>query len=239
MPEGQTPPKPGGQPTLTGLTKRQQLQHANKTTFIWVAAAGIILSLSIVALQFLIREGIFNQRIISKKQQANSTLAQNIENVKELKQNVDALLANESLAKLRANPSDSALQVILDALPTTGDATTLSNSLYSRVLNRDGATISAVSSGIEGAADPAVTGGTPSGVGVSSGAQSVPFTVVFNGRRDQVRNTLVSMEKSIRPLKALTLKLEAAENNLNVTLMGETYFLPKSTVEVQTESIKP
>lgn len=116
---------PAGPAALTGLSKRQQLENTNKAIFLWVAAAAFVCTLSIVALQFIIRQGIFNIKIISAQQKTVDTLENNIQNAEGLKQNVNALLANQSLAKLRAAEGDTPFQVIIDALPTSGDTTLL------------------------------------------------------------------------------------------------------------------
>ncbi len=234
--------RPVGQPVLVGLSKRQQLDKTNRNIFIWVAVAAAVLSLSIVALQFLVREGIFNQEIINRKSKAEKTLQQNLASVEELKQNVDALLANDSLTALRINPTDSALQVILDALPTTGDSTTFSNSLYSKVLSRNGVAISNVTvgdiqaAGLAAAPAELTTDATASG---TASVQPLKFSVSFTGNQDQIKATMADIERTIRPINVQRLNVRSTEGALGVTVDGETYFLPRSTVEVRKEQVKP
>lgn len=239
MPESNTPPAPqkaADQAALTGLTKRQQLKKTNQNIFIWVTVAAVVLAFSIVALQFLIRQGLFNGKIIGEQQKTSRALDQSIKNFDGLKRNVDGLLADTKLSSLRANPNDNSLQVVLDALPTSGDPTSFSNSLYNKILSRQGVTINAVTVGaLDGAVDP---NAAPVAV-ATEGAQPLPFDVSFVGNAEQLRNTLLDMEKTIRPIVVRQMNIAVGEGFVEVTAQGETYYLPKSTVKLGEKQIKP
>lgn len=236
MPEDNT--KPVSQSALpaalTGLTKRQQVEKANKNIFIWVAAAAVVVSLSVVMLQFLVREALFNSKIISKQQSTSQTLEQNKKNFDGLKRNIDALLADDSLSTLRVNQNDSSLQVILDALPTNGDTTSFSNSLYNKVLSRQGVTISGVSVGT-GSAVTAESQATS----LSSDPQAITFGTSISGSADQIRATLLDVEKVIRPISIKQMSITVSAGKLDVSLQGETYFLSRSSISLGKETIKP
>ena len=240
MPESNTPPAPqkaADQAALTGLTKRQQLKKTNQNIFIWVTVAAVVLAFSIVALQFLIRQGLFNGKIIGEQQKTSRALEQSIKNFDGLKRNVDGLLADTKLSALRVNPNDSSLQVVLDALPTSGDPTSFSNSLYNKVLSRQGVTINAVTVGAEGGtADP---NAAPAAATATEGAQPLPFNVSFVGHSDQLRGTLLDMEKTNRPIVVRQMNISVGEGFLEVTAQGETYYLPKTTVKLGEKQIKP
>lgn len=229
--------------SLAGLTKRQQLDKAKRTTFIWVAIAAAVLALSVVLLQFFVKEALFNQKVISKKAETQKIIEQNLENAPELKKNVDALLADDSLAILRANPEDNSLQVILDALPTTGDTTTFSNSLYNKVLQRSGVNMTSVTAGLTD--DLAALGGaaptesTADQASLDPGPKPLPYTVTLIGSQEQVKTALLDVEKTIRPINNKKMVIVAADGALNVTLTGETYFLPRTTVDLGKVTIKP
>ena len=240
MPESNTPPAPqkaADQAALTGLTKRQQLKKTNQNIFIWVTVAAVVLAFSIVALQFLIRQGLFNGKIIGEQQKTSRALEQSIKNFDGLKRNVDGLLADTKLSALRVNPNDSSLQVVLDALPTSGDPTSFSNSLYNKVLSRQGVTINAVTVGAEGGtADP---NAAPAAATATEGAQPLPCNVSLVGNADQLRGTLLDMEKTIRPIVVRQMNISVGEGFLEVTAQGETYYLPKTTVKLGEKQIKP
>ena len=97
MPESNTPPAPqkaADQSALTGLTKRQQLKKTNQNIFIWVTIAAVVLAFSVVALQFLVRQGLFNAKIIEEQQKTSRALDESKKNFDGLKKNVDGLLAD-------------------------------------------------------------------------------------------------------------------------------------------------
>ncbi len=240
MPESntpQTPQKAADQSALTGLSKRQQLKKTNQNIFIWVTVAAVVLAFSVVALQFLIRQGLFNNKIIGEQQKTVRALDESKKNFDGLKRNVDALLADSKLSALRANPEDNSLQVVLDALPTSGDPTSFSNSLYNKILPRHGVTINAVSAGVAGATDPAAAA-TPTPV-AGSEALPLPFNISFIGNADQLRNTLMDIEKTIRPMVIRQVNISAGEGQIEVSAQGETYYLPRSTVKLGEKTIKP
>ena len=237
MPESNTPApqKSADQSALVGLTKRQQLKKTNQNIFVWVTVAAVVLAFSAVALQFLVRQGLFNNKIISQQQKTSRALDESKKNFGGLKRNVDALLADSKLSALRVNPTDSSLQVVLDALPTSGDPTTFSNSLYNKILSRQGVTITGVNVGAVGMSDPsaAAPAATPNGE-----TQVLPFEASFIGNPDQLRNTLLDVEKTIRPVVVRQMSIAVGEAQLELTMQGETYYLPRSTVKLGDKTIK-
>lgn len=248
MPESTPAPveKPAVQPTLVGLTKRQQIEKSGKTILIWVAVAGAVVALSIVLAQFLVRQGIFNQKIISQKQETSKRLDANLSNADGLKRNVDALLANTSLSNLRVREQDSVLQVIPDSLPSSGDPVSFSNSLYSKILQRSGASITGVIVGTPGGetAVPVATDETgavdPSAVSTVSSPIALPFTVSATGSLQQISQTLSDMDKVIRPIVITKLAIQSgAGGSLTVDISGETYYLPGVKVELGKKPVNP
>lgn len=224
-------------PKLTGLKKRQQIQKANKMILVWVAAASVIVSMCLVALQFLVREALFNNEVISAKIETNETLKQNIENAKTLKTNVNNLLADKNLASVRADPSDSNLKVILDALPATGDSTTFANSLQNVILNRSGVKVVGLSAG-DTAQTGAETALVPDLTADPTSPQPLVFTADISGGYDKVKTTLQDMEKVIRPIHITSLTVTGTDQELTVSISGVTYYLPEKTVKLGTKSIK-
>lgn len=224
-------------PSLNSLSKRQKVAKANKSIFIWVAIAAAVVALCLVLLQFLVQAGLYNNKIIGAKSEANKTLAQNIENAKELKKNVDALIADENLGKVRADEGDANLRVILDALPTTGDTTTLSNSLVSRIVGPVGIKIESVTAGaIDGVTVPTDPIVAASG---SVEPQPLAFTIGVIGDASATKNALLNLEKTIRPMNVTVLDIKNSSGTLTTTITGETYYLSAAKIERQTKAINP
>lgn len=218
---------------LTGVRKRQQIEGANKRIFLWVAAASVLVSFSIVALQLIGREFLFNLKIIDAKQEASATLTENLEEAKKLQTNIDALISDSNLSAVKRDGDGvSNFTVVLDALPTRGDATGFADSLQKAVFPKSGVAITELSTNREQlTADEDSTD--------SSKPLELPFTAGFGGSVDQVRSALQDMSRVIRPIQPLEMAVRADDNTLQVSVDGITYYLPVRTVEVETRTLKP
>lgn len=229
-------------PVLTGLRKRQQIETTNKKIFIWLAVASVVVSFSIVALQFLVREFIFNQKIINEKSKTNQILVGNIVAAKQLTENVNTLIADTNLSSLRTDTSDpetSNLSVILDALPVSGDASGFANSLQSTVFPISGVSIRELSTNSTEGDDTAE--GEVASLEVDNLTPAIlPFKAGYNGTYAQIQKSLVDIARVIRPINLTELSIAASdEGKLEVTIAGNTYFLPARTVDVKEEVRKP
>ena len=220
---------------LTGLKKRQQIASANKLIFLWVIGAAVAISICGVAMQFLFRQAAFNQKVITEKAKTQTTLAHNITNAKELKTKIQNLLADGNLAKVKASPDDTTLKVVLDALPTTDDKAALASSLQQQILPKSGSTLTALTT----ISQSDGTLSDPTAVAPSGGAQSATFDFGTSGSYDQVKNMLLDLERTIRPMNVTTLSLQGSDNALTSTVQGVTYYLPERTVELGKKTIKP
>lgn len=222
---------------LTGFKKRQQIEQANKTIFLWVAAASVVVSISLVLLQFLVRAAIFNQQIIDAKSTTNRTLEENIKNADVLKQNIDNLLADKNLASVRTETSNNNLKVILDALPATGDSATFANSLQNAILDKSGATVTGLTAGTTDAVS--LIDSTTSTAVVDATPQTIPFTASLSGDFRQIRTALLDIERVIRPMDIATLIVQGKDAKLTLSITGFTYFQPEKTIKIGTKTIKP
>lgn len=217
---------------LTGIKKRQQISDANRMIFVWVIVASIAISLCGVTVQFLFRQAAFNQKIISAKLEAQSTLDDNLENVTKLKENVDALLANTNLAKVKANQNDTTLKVVLDALPTEDDKSALGASLQQVILPKSKVSTTDLTTIAEGSA-------TDEDALSTETVPTSPFNFTVTSNYDRVKDMLMDLEDTIRPMNVKTLVFQSADNRLRVTVGGVTYYLPEQTVQLGKRTIQP
>jgi len=232
-------PKQPASTALTGVRKRQQIEMTNKRIFIWVAVASVIVSFSLIALQFLVKEFLFNQKIISAKNETNNTLIKNIDTAGQLKENINELLADENLGAVEGLDEDadtSNLSLILDALPVTGDATGFANSLQAVVLQRSAVGIDELSTTNQGSA---ATGMTTDATSLASTPQQLPFSVKFGGNFQQTSQALSDLAKVIRPVTVNKLEINASDSTLTLTINGTTYYVPAKTVNITKGSVKP
>lgn len=225
---------------ITGLRKRQQIEITNKRIFVWVAVTSVIVSFCIVALQFLIKEFIFNQQVINQKSETNQRLIDNVEAGKELTKNVNTLLADSNLGAVARTYTEeeaaSTLNVILDALPVSGDATSFANSLQTVVLPLSGVGIKELSTSVD---QGEVTDGSLATTAATD-VPTLPFKASFSGTYDETRQALVDITRVIRPIHLTKLSIRSDDDNkLQVAIEGLTYYLPSRTIDVTKEVRKP
>lgn len=221
------------EPKLTGVKKRQQIESASRTMFIWVAIASIAISICLVTAQFLFQRLTFNQRIINAKIKASDTLSDNIDNAKILKEEVDSLVGNQDLASVKTNPEDPNVKSVLDALPSKPDSTALATSLQQAILSRSSVVIESIT---------VPTGETEieSAEVSSAEAQPVeqPFSITVSGSYDKIRNMVLDLERTIRPIKITAINMTGSDADMRVTVDGITYYQPAKTTNIKEEAIR-
>lgn len=234
MAENKLPsPMPGGKgdaPRLTGLKKRQQIELAGRNMFAWVVIAAVAVSFCLAAGQYLFSKWQYNNKVLSAKYTASDTLAQNITNAKELKTNIDKLIADNDLASVKTDQADSNLKSILDALPTTSDSAALATSLQLAVLNRSGVTIESITVPPESEqVDPAAVPATP---------QEIKFSFIVSGSYDKIQQSILDIERTIRPMRVDSINLTGTDQNLRATVDATTYYQPSKSVNAAQELVK-
>lgn len=230
MPDTTTAMKPS-EPRLTGLKKRQQIEVAGKVMFVWVAIAAVALSFCVATGQYLFTKWEHNNKILGAKYTAANILNSNLTNAKTLKQNVDALLANQDLASVKTNASYTTLKSVLDALPTSFDSAALATSLQQAIISKSGVAIESITV----PPDPVDTG-TP--VVAASLPAEMKFSFVVSGSYDKIRTLVTDLERTIRPMKITSLTLTGSDANLRVSFEVVTYYQSSKTVDLQKEAVK-
>lgn len=222
----------------TGVRKRQQIAKANQSVFLWVAGASVIVAFAVVLGQFMVQQAIFNERVLAEKFTTNRTLQQNIDVTDTLKEEVNLLLADDSLAAARAEPTESNLQVVLDALPTRSDALNLGSSLQSvlvgdRVQSIDQLTVDTAEIGDEvGVEDASVDQGI-------DGPRELTFRFTVSGNYDNVMSVLRALERSIRPIDVTALTIQGSDDQLSATIDARTFYQDAKEVELQEITVTP
>lgn len=215
-------------PRLTGLKKRQQIEVAGRIMFVWIAIAAIAVSFCVATGQFLFNKWVHNNKVIIAKTTASDTLSKNIVNSESLKQNVDALVANQPLASVKTNPDDANTKSVLDALPTVFDSAALGTSLQQAILNRSGVAVENIT----------VPQDLAGGQATASTPQEMNFSFVISGSYQQVQNAILDIERTIRPIKITSMNLTGSDTNLRASVEAVTYFQPAKSVTLGKEVIK-
>ncbi|HMS93299.1 MAG TPA: hypothetical protein PKD28_02805 [Candidatus Saccharibacteria bacterium] len=231
------------------LRKRAQVSKANRTMFFWVAGMSVIVGFSAVASIFLFQRVMFNAGIIREKQNTASTLKENISALDSLKKDIAALNSNAILRDLRAHPDDSALQVVLDALPSQANSLALGASIQDRLLKDldieiDNLTLDEGgddslgfdTSSTDGAAEEGDTGSEAATPNTNT-VMSIPFTLSVRAQSPNVlRELLTRLERSIRTINVRSLKIEQQGDEIQLTIEAVAYYQLEKVMETRKES---
>lgn len=219
---------------LTGVKKRQQILTANRVMFGWIVAASIVIGVCAILMQFLIRQLMFNGTVLSKLNETNQTIEGNVKAYDGLKASVVKLTANSNLTGLKKGDNSTALQVIIDALPTEDNRTALATSMQKEVIGPSGVVLDSF---VAQSSDVAGYANTTSSL--TAGAQSFDFTFSIVGTYDQVKQAIRNIERSIRPINIKTLDIVGTDQRLQATITATTYYQLPKTVELGKKTIKP
>ena len=116
------------------LRKRTQIAMANRVMFLWVAGVSVVFGFALVGTIFLTQMLLFNERVLQEKDRTVATLNANNINIKELESQIRVLDTNQALIDSKANSSDHAVQVVLDALPSEANSLALGASIQTKLL---------------------------------------------------------------------------------------------------------
>jgi Tfp pilus assembly protein PilO len=224
------------EPKLTGLKKRQQIDKASRSMFLWVAAAAVAVSVCAVTSQFFIQKMLYNNKVIGVKVKADDTLKRNLTNANQLKQNVDALVGNQDLASVKTNPDDPNTKSVLDALPSVLDTTALATSLQQAILSHSGVSIENIT--VTPTAGASVS--APTAITAAPDAQPIeqPFSVTVTGSYDKIRSMILDLERTIRPIKLQGINLNGDDAAMRATINAVTYYQPAKTTNIKQEVVK-
>lgn len=226
-------------PAITGVKKRQQIHKANRTVFLWVAIAGVIVAIAVVLSQFMIKQLIFNWKIIDHETKANATLVENAKAYTDLRAEITKLLANKELNELRVNKAengDNALQVVIDAMPTVDDRIALAAALQQSIISKSGVKLDSLGF-TDGGSQTDATGAPVSTA--PEGVSEIPFNFKVSGTYDQVKKLFADMQLSIRPVSVTGIKLSGTSNALVAEIDAKMYYGTPVTTDLKQKKETP
>lgn len=223
------------QPNEIALRKRMQIAKANRAMFLWIAAASAIVGVAVVVSLFFAQKLIYNEKVLAEKQTTVSTLAHNNKVVADLENEIRALDANEALASAKANETDQALQVILDALPYDANSLALGASLQSKLLaGIPDLTIESLQvdpvAGVETLVDGSV---------LASGENAITFQFVVSGTDVALKQVLQNLERSIRTIHVVSTKIETQSKGPVMTVQARAFYEPSKEIQLVDKVVRP
>lgn len=222
-------------PNDAALRKRTQIAKANRTMFLWIAIASALVGAAIVVSLFLAQKLIYNEKVLATKQTTVNTLAKNNQVISDLEDEIRVLDTNEALSSAKANESDQAIQVILDALPSEANSDALGSSLQNKLLaGIDGLTLESLQvepvQGVETLSDT---------TGLENADNSINFHFVVSGNDAALKQVLQNLERSIRTIQVMSLKIEIQSKGPVMTVQAKAFYEPTKTIELQDKVVKP
>lgn len=229
------------QQATTIVRKRQQIASANRTMFVWVAIASVVIGVAIVAAIFMAQKAWFNERVLFEKSKTSATLDKNLKTINDLKDQVRVMNTNQALQAAMAPGETQPIQVVLDALPSDANSSALGASLQQKLINDPALRIETLRvdpvAGVE--SDASISSGTTS---TSSGNNTIHFVLSVStdaGKVNALRAMLQRFEHSIRAINVNKLTIEAQGNRVVMTVDANAYYEPATTVQLKTKVVKP
>jgi hypothetical protein len=218
------------------LRKRTMIEKANRTMFVWVACASVIVGVSLVAIIFLVQMMMFNEKVLAEKNRTVATLKQNNKNIPDLESAVRVLDTDQALIDSKANSDDQAVQVILDALPSDANSLAFGSSLQTKILNIPGLTIDKMQ--VDPVQGVELFDVSSQSTSASAGQGEITFRISVVGDEAALKQALLNIEKSIRTVDITKLKIESQSTSMVMTIEGRGYYEPARTVELKDKVIK-
>lgn len=234
QPNSQSSPSPA-----VAVRKRTQIAKTNRMMFLWIAVASAVVGVAIVVSIFLVQKLMYNEKVLLEKQATITTLEQNNKAIPGLQQAIRVLDTNSALMSARANDSDQAIQVILDALPSEANSLALGASLQNKLLaGISGLTIESLRVdpviGIEVLTDNGASSTTTS----LSGFNEITFQFAVSGNQTALKQVLTNIERSIRAIEITSLRIESQGSRQVMSVQGRAFYEPAKTIQL-TDKVVP
>jgi len=228
------------QPKITAIRKRTQIASANKAMFLWVAGVSVLFGMALVAAVFLVQILAFNERVLAEKNRTISKLDANISSISDLEKQVRLLDTNQALTDAKAKPEDQAVQVILDALPSEANSLALGASLQNKLLfGINGLSLSSLQvdqvAGVESlSADSSIVDASP----LTDSESQITFRFAVSGDEAMLKQVLVNLEKSIRTIDVISLKIESQGGTRTMNVYARAFYEPAIDVKLKELVVK-
>lgn len=201
------------------ISRRQQVKNAGSTVFIVVAVAAVIVMFSLTSLRFLWERKSYNKKVILAKTKARDDLKRNLTNLDKL---------SEQFPQLDSSASTNS-KTILHALPPIYDYAALASSIDYL------ATTSGVKSNTSIGQDISATAVGSTNVSMPV---EIPLDMKVSGSYEAVRQYVLNLERSIRPIHAIALTYNGSNKELDLTIKAKTYYQPSRSLDVLRSTIQ-
>lgn len=213
--------------------KHEKLDKENTKIVAAVGGAAFIVVFSLFAIQALISQSLYQNRVISEKKTALRQLRDNKTAVEELRGSYTAFVNEEENviggSRDGDGPADgNNAKIVLDALPSEYDYPGLASSIE-KILVDGGYNIEAVG----GTEDTALAGSTDPTIPVE-----IPYPFSVNATPKATQELLETLEKSIRPFYIDSLTIRSSQAGLRTNVGLRTFYQPGVVYELDSKVVK-
>lgn len=218
------------------FTKRALITKANSTMVLATGLAAFLVIFCAVASKTLATQASYQNRVITAKKKALSTLKSDLDARDSLVASYKSFVDTPQNV-LGGNPSGAGDQdgdnakIVLDALPSKYDFPALATSLE-KLISLQGLEIVAIS-------------GTDDEVSQSINASSntpqpvvMPFQVQVSGSYESIKNLVDVFERSIRPIQIQKIEVSGNEGSMTATIDAQTFYQPEKNLNIKSEVVQ-
>lgn len=229
------------------IGKRQQIDSAQKQVMMWLSFAGCAVVVTLIVGCNFWNKIVYQTKVNTEVGNTESILKGNVEKIKKIKSNVDALKADEALNLSQIKPDDrSPLQVILDALPTKNDTTSLGSSLQDKILTRSGVVVQAINIDSNDTELSSTKPNTKKKFSSFSnertlGLAAIPvhFSVTISGSIHYIQKTINDLNNSIRTIVINDIQIDGSDDRMTAHINATTYYAPKIDYKLMQKEVAP
>lgn len=199
---------------LRSSVKHIQIDKANTIILVAATATVAILVFSIMATKMLFSQLGYQNKVIGLRSDANKQLVANINAVKSLETTYSTF---EGSSESILGTKDKNSKIILDALPSKYDYPALVTSL-DWLIKQSGCSVVGISGD-----DNEVKAEQDS---IDPQPVEMPFQIVASGNYAAVQKLIKDMQKSIRPIKIISVSLNGKDSGMQASIKAVTYYQP-------------
>lgn len=199
-------------------TKRQAIDKAKSTVFVAMVIASILVSFSIVTINFLWGLRGYNTRVTAEKESVRDTLEENISNAEALRQSFSTFESGDVTSK-----------EVLDALPSKYDFAAIITSLDS-LAKRSGMLLTGFT-GDDQSAEAMQSSTRPEAI-------AIPFTIEVEGDYEGLQEFMNNLELSIRPMQVESVEISGSDENITANISISTFYQPQASLDVETKVVE-
>lgn len=221
--------------SIKGNNQHKKTDDAHKQLVMLIAFAGSAILVTFIIGHNLWDKTIYQYKVNEEAAKYEAILKENVAAISKIKNNVNALKADDALNLGNLKTDDKTpLQVVLDALPTSSDNITLGSSLQNKVFLHSKANVSLAVSGADNKEKS-----SKKGTGVEVKPSSMKFNATITGSVSAVKDTLETMERTIRPINITDLDIRGTDDAMTVDAKAKTYYAPKVNYKLGSTEVNP